>query len=184
VDPPAPFPGLREDLVGLAADAARRAWELVTGASPDAGLGLDEDADLARRADLAFGTSAFGRIVQRSGVDGRVLARTALAWRYGGQTGLELLITDWNPGDDVDLLKESVAALRGATGEPAYVEANKVTAGRVQVRLGRDLLWYPYLRSGEDWEPAGLPQTDPARAIEAVGLAAPRRTGGLPGGAG
>ena len=144
--------------MGLAADAAQRAWELVTGASPDAGLGLDEDADLARRADIAFGTPAFDRIAARSGVDGRLLARTALAWRYGGQTGLETLTSGWNPHEEqpdaADLLKEAATVLRGATGKPAYVVANKVTAGRVQVRLGRDLLWYPYLISGEDWEPA------------------------------
>jgi uncharacterized Zn finger protein len=179
VDPPASYPGLREDLVGLATDAARRAWELVTGASPDADLGLDEDADLARRADIAFGTPAFGRIVERSGVDGRLLARTALAWRYGAQTGLETLASGWNPHEEqpdaADLLKGAATALRGATGEPAYVVANKVTAGRVQVRLGRDLLWYPYLSSGEDWEPAGAPHADPARAIEVAGLARPRR---------
>jgi uncharacterized Zn finger protein len=179
VDPPVSYPGLREDLVGLASDAALRAWELVTGASPDAALGLDEDADLARRADIAFGTAAFGRIVQRSGVDGRLLARTALAWRYGGQTGLGTLTSGWNPHEEqpdaADLLKGAVTALRGATGEPAYVVANKVTAGRVQVRLGRDLLWYPYLSSGEDWEPAGAPHADPARAVEVAGLARPRR---------
>jgi uncharacterized Zn finger protein len=179
VDPPVSYPGLREDLVGLASDAALRAWELVTGASPDAALGLDEDADLARRADIAFGTAAFGRIVQRSGVDGRLLARTALAWRYGGRTGLGTLTSGWNPHEEqpdaADLLKGAVTALRGATGEPAYVVANKVTAGRVQVRLGRDLLWYPYLSSGEDWEPAGAPHADPARAVEVAGLARPRR---------
>jgi hypothetical protein len=177
VDPPASYPGLREDLVGLAADAAQRAWKLVTGASPDAGLGLDEAADLARRADIAFGTPAFDRIAARSGVDGRLLARTALAWRYGGQTGLETLTSGWNPHEEqpdaADLLKEAATALRGATGKPAYVVANKVTAGRVQVRLGRDLLWYPYLISGEDWEPAGPPHTDPVRVIEVAGLAAP-----------
>jgi uncharacterized Zn finger protein len=176
VDPPASYVGLREDLVGLAVDAVQRAWELVTGASPDAGLGLDENADLARRADIAFGTPAFGRIAQHSGVDGRLLARTALAWRYGGQTGLETLTSGWNPHeeqpDTSDLLKGAVTALRGATGEPAYVVANKVTAGRVQVRLGRDLLWYPYLSSGEDWEPSGPPHADPLRVIEFAGLAA------------
>jgi hypothetical protein len=179
VDPPASYPGLREDLVGLAADAAQRAWKLVTGANPDADLGLDEEADLARRADIAFGTPAFGRIAARSGVDGRLLARTALAWRYGGQTGLETLTSGWNPHEEqpdaADLLKGAVTTLRGATGEPAYVVANKVTADRVQVRLGRDLLWYPYLSSGEDWEPAGPPHADPVRAIEVAGLARPRR---------
>jgi uncharacterized Zn finger protein len=188
VDPPASYPGLREDLVGLAADAARRAWELVTGASPDAGLCLDEEADLARRADLAFGTPAFGRLAQRSGVDGRLLARTALAWRYGGQTGLETLTSGWNPQDEqpdaADLLKGAANALRGATREPAYVVANRVTAGRIQVRLGRELLWYPYLRADEDWEPVGPPHADPARVIEIAGLAVPAvrldRTYGLP----
>jgi len=175
VDPPASYPGLRDDLVGLAADAAQRAWKLVTGASPDAGLGLDEDADLARRADIAFGTPAFGRIVARSGVEGRLLARTALAWRHGGRAGLETLTSGWNPHaeqpDTADLLKGAMTALHSATRETAYVVANKVTAGRVQVRLGRDLLWYPYLSSGEDWEPAGQPHADPARAIEVAGLA-------------
>lgn len=171
VDPPASYPGLREDLVGLAADAAHRAWELVTGASADGGLGLEEDADLARRASLAFGTPDFGRIIARSGVDGRLLGRQALAWRYGGQSGLEVLTSGWAPdGDEVDLLKGAAAALRGATGDPAYVVANAVTSGRVQVRLGRDLLWYPYLRSGEDWEPAGPPRAEPGRAIEITGL--------------
>ncbi len=156
---------MREDLVGLAVDAAQRAWNLVTGASPDACLGLDEDADLARRADIAFGTPAFGRIAARSGVDGRLLARTALAWRYGGQTGLETLTSGWNPyeeqPDAAELLKGAVTALRSATGEPAYVVANKVTAGRVHVRLGRDLLWYPYLSSGEDWNPPAGPMPTP-----------------------
>jgi hypothetical protein len=66
-----------------------------------------------------------------------------------------------------------MTALCGATGEPAYVVANKVTAGRVQVRLGRDLLWYPYLSSGEDWEPAGPPHANHLRVIEIAGLAAP-----------
>lgn len=177
VDPPASYPGLREDLVGLAADAVQRAWQLVTGASPDAGLGLDEDADLARRADIAFGTPAFDRIAAYSGVEGRRLARTALAWRHGGQTGLETLISGWNPHeeqpDTADLLTTAMTALRGVTREPAYAVANRVTAGRIQVRLGRDLLWYPYLSSGEDWEPAGRPHADPVRAIEVAGLAAP-----------
>jgi uncharacterized Zn finger protein len=176
VDPPASYPGLREDLVGLAADAAQRAWKLVTGASPDADLGLDENADLARRAAIAFGTPAFGRIAARSGADGRLLARTALAWRYGGPTGLETLTSGWNPSeeqpDTADLLEGAMTALRSATGESAYLVANKVTAGRVQVRLGRDLLWYPYLNSGEDWEPAGPPHADPLRVIEVAGLTA------------
>ena len=40
-----------------------------------------------------------------------------------------------------------------------------VAAGRLQLRLGRDLRWYPYARSGQDWEPSGPPQADPALAV-------------------
>src|ERR1019366_2135206 len=50
VDPPPWRPGLREDLVELAADAASRAGELASGLSADAGLTPDPDADLVRRA--------------------------------------------------------------------------------------------------------------------------------------
>lgn len=32
---------------------------------------------------------------------------------------------------------------------------------RLQLCLGRDLRWYPYARSDQDWEPSGSP--DPAR---------------------
>src|SRR6266536_2524644 len=48
VDPPSWRAGLREDLLALAADAAGRAWQLA--------VGLDADADLARRAARTLGT--------------------------------------------------------------------------------------------------------------------------------
>src|ERR1700677_4282071 len=59
VDPPPRYSGLRDDLLQLAADAASRAWEMAMGLSADAGLNLDQDADLARRAAQALGTPAF-----------------------------------------------------------------------------------------------------------------------------
>ncbi len=83
VDPPPWRPGLREDLVELAADAANRAWELASGLSADAGLTLDPDADLARRAARTLGTPTFATLAARSGVPPRDLARQALAWRQG-----------------------------------------------------------------------------------------------------
>ena len=61
VDPPPWRSGLRDDLLELAADAASRAWEMAMGLSADAGLNLDPDADLARRAARALGTPAFTR---------------------------------------------------------------------------------------------------------------------------
>ncbi|HEX4658143.1 MAG TPA: SWIM zinc finger family protein [Streptosporangiaceae bacterium] len=168
VDPPAWRGGLREDLLALAADAAARAWELAVGLDADAGLGLDADADLARRAGRALGTPAFAALAARSGVDGRDLARQGLAWQHGGAAGLELLRAEWDPLADAagaaDLLKAARAVLGDVSGTPARATRNRVTAGRLQLRLGRDLLWYPYVRSDGDWEPAGPPKPDPVAA--------------------
>jgi hypothetical protein len=178
VDPPPWRPGLREDLIELAADAARRAWEMALGLSPDAGLDLDPDADLTRRAAHALGSPAFGVLAKRSGFAERELARQALAWRHGGQTGLELLTAQWDPmadepdaadaADAADLLKAAGVALRIKTGAAEAVSGNRVTAGRLQLRLGRDLRWYPYTRSADGWEPSGPPAPDPVEAVAAL----------------
>ena len=169
VDPPPWRSGLREDLLELAADAASRAWEMAVGLSADAGLSLDPDADLARRAARALGTPAFAALAARSGIGARDLARQALAWRHGGLAGLELLHAEWDPAaedpDAAELLKAARAVLRAKTGAAETVQGNRVTAGRLQLRLGRDLRWYPYARSDEDWEPSGPPETDPAQAV-------------------
>jgi uncharacterized Zn finger protein len=169
VDPPSWRSGLRDDLLELAADAASRAWEMAVGLSADAGLTLDPDADLARRAARALGTPAFATLAARSGVRERDLARQALAWRQGGQAGLELLHAEWDPAaDDPDaagLLEAARVALRAKTDAAQTIRDNRITAGHLQLRLGRDLRWYPYARSEEDWEPGGSPQADPARAV-------------------
>jgi uncharacterized Zn finger protein len=173
VDPPPWRSGLREDLVELAADAASRAWEMAVGLSADAGLSLDPDADLARRAARVLGTPAFGVLAARSGVGPRDLARQGLAWRQGGLAGLESLYAEWDPSaDDPDsgrLLTAARAALRAKTGAAqTVIQGNRVTAGRLQLRLGRDLRWYPYARSDDHWEPSGAPKIDPARALDSL----------------
>jgi uncharacterized Zn finger protein len=172
-DPPPWRAAMREDLLGLAADAANRAWELANGISRDAGLALDAGADLARRADHLLGTPAFAGLAERSGVDPRELARRALAWRYGGSAALEVLGAAWEPAADAgsdaaELLKASRTAMREAAGIQARIHGNQVTAGRMQLRLGRDLLWYPYVLADGEWEPAGPPQADPAQAAETL----------------
>ena len=173
VDPPPWRSGLREDLVELAADAASRAWEMAVGLSADAGLSLDLDADLARRAARALGTPAFASLAARSGLAERDLARQGLAWRQGGPAGLDSLRAGWDPAaDDPDagrLLAAAQAALCAKTdAAQAAIEGNRVTADRLQLRLGRDLRWYPYARSDDDWEPSGAPEADPARALDGL----------------
>src|SRR4029077_20090662 len=68
VDPPPWRPGLREDLIELAADAAGRVWEFASSLSDGAGRPLDPDADLARRAARTLGTPTFTVLAARSGV--------------------------------------------------------------------------------------------------------------------
>ncbi len=169
VDPPPWRSGLRDDLLELAADAASRAWEMAMGLSADAGLNLDPEADLARRGARALGTPAFAALAARSGVRERDLARQGLAWRQGGLAGLESLRAEWDPAaedpDALELLTAVRAALRSKTGAEEAVHGNQVTAGHLQLRLGRDLRWYPYTRSQEGWEPGGSPEHDPARAV-------------------
>ncbi len=55
--------------------------------------------------------------------------------------------------------------LRARTGTAETIHGNRITAGHLQLRLGRDLRWYPYARSDEGWEPSGAPDPDPARAL-------------------
>ena len=67
------------------------------------------------------------------------------------------------------LLAAAQAALRAKTdAAQPVIEGNRVTADRLQLRLGRDLRWYPYARSDDDWEPSGAPEADPARALEGL----------------
>jgi hypothetical protein len=169
VDPPPWRSGLREDLVELASDAASRAWDMAMGLSADAGLNLDPDTDLARRAARALGTSAFATLAARSGMGSRDLARQALAWRQGGPAGLELLQAEWDPATEdpgaAELLEAAGGVLRTRTCQTETVQGNRITAGHLQLRLGRDLRWYPYTRSDEGWEPSGSPEPDPAQAV-------------------
>jgi uncharacterized Zn finger protein len=169
VDPPPWRSGLREDLVELASDAASRAWDMAMGLSADAGLNLDPDTDLARRAARALGTSAFATLAARSGMGSRDLARQALAWRQGGLAGLELLQAEWDPATEdpgaAELLEAAGGVLRTRTCQTETIQGNRITAGHLQLRLGRDLRWYPYTRSDEGWEPSGSPEPDPAQAV-------------------
>jgi hypothetical protein len=151
------------DLAALAADAAQRAWELVTGAG-DGGLVLSVDEDLVRRVVGLLGTPRLDALAKRANGPARVLSRRARAWALGGAGALAVLDSTWSP--DPGDVGEAVAVLGGG----AHVWLNQVSdaADSRQLRLGRDGLWYPLHRRGGAWELAGAGAADPAVAVAAL----------------
>ena len=151
------------DLQALAADAAQRAWELLTGVG-DGGLALTAEEDLARRASALLGTSALDRLAKRVGVPSRQLSRRASSWLRGGRHALAVLDQTWSP-DEGDVY-EGVVALGGG----AHVWRNQVSdaSDSRQLRLGQDGLWYPLKRVGAAWEIAGPGAADPREALAAL----------------
>ncbi|HEY4570092.1 MAG TPA: SWIM zinc finger family protein [Kribbella sp.] len=158
LDPPRSSGVDVRDLVALATDAAQRAWELASG-DGDGGLGLSFEQDLARRAANALGTSDLADLAHRAGVSARQLTSWAVAWREAGPGGLAATV-DAPTTPDSQALAEAVQALPGAT-----VEANRVTAGKLQLRLGQDNLWYRFDQHFNDWTLTGPPSPDPRDLI-------------------
>jgi uncharacterized Zn finger protein len=165
VEPPSDAGVLPQDLADLAADAARRAWELCTGQG-DGGLGLDPSLDLVRRAAASWGIPArtpFEETATRAGLRTRALARSVAAWRLGGADAVAVLDEEWTPdGEAIDEGRAACAAL-GAV----RIRANRIslTGGAIQLRLGRSGSWYRFERIGRTWELVEGPAADPATLV-------------------
>jgi hypothetical protein len=156
---------LPQDLADLAADAARRAWELCTGQG-DGGLGLDPSLDLIRRAAASWGVPArtpFEETATRAGLRARELARGVAAWRLGGADAVAVLDDEWTP--DGEAMDEGRAACAGAGA--VRIRANRIslTGGAIQLRLGRSGAWYRFERVGRSWELVEGPAADPATLV-------------------
>lgn len=167
VDPPAGAPVSGEDLLALATDAARRAWELTRGTG-DGGLGLSVEADLARLAAQRLGGSGFDDLARRAGTRPRTLMRAALAWHLGGREAFEVLEgPSWQPPAEV--VEEGVAALGAAFGQ-ASASGDRVTHHGLglQLRYGRDGLWYLLEKRSGAWEMHHPPDADPRRLVALV----------------
>lgn len=191
---PAPLPELPGapdplDLDFLAADAARRAHEALTGGGsggPTAAglvpLSPRHDAirlaathpDLTGRGTLS---ARFARLARESGYSAPGLARAAAAWRQGGE-GPAVLESDWDPpAGDFDRARGALAA---ADLPRMTIQRNRLTdpTRTFQLRFGRDARWYPYrnertgrapeAESDEDWWPEGPADRDPAAALSAL----------------
>jgi hypothetical protein len=159
LDPPRSSGVDVRDLVVLATDAARRAWEIASG-DGDGGLSLTFEEDLARRAALVLGTPDLADLAHRAGVPARQLTSWAVAWRDAGPGGLAATVDE--PTDvDPESLAEALEALPGAT-----IHANRVTAGKTQLRLGTDALWYRFDQHFNDWTLTRPPSPDPRDLLQ------------------
>jgi hypothetical protein len=132
-----PF-GKNEDGIGAVGQCRRLAAPAAAGADGE----FAEAGARRREKPVAYGSVLDGELVF---VPGEIPRRGVFAhWGKGsGSAKLELVF----PGGRYGIRKRLVSA------------------GRLQLRLGRDLHWYPYARSDDGWEPSGTAEADPARAL-------------------
>ncbi|PIM69277.1 hypothetical protein CTU88_24935 [Streptomyces sp. JV178] len=161
----------------LATDAAARAHTLLTtGRDPVAELTLWQDAVRLAAARPGSGLTATTRALYSSlaAATGRTpadLARAVAAWRQGGLEGLAVLEEPWDPpAGRFDRARPLLLAADLPAFRPWH---NHLThpLGHVQLRLGRDGLWYAYESEPghDDWWPRGTPDLDPVGALTGLG---------------
>ncbi|MGW3124470.1 SWIM zinc finger family protein [Streptomyces sp. NPDC001107] len=161
----------------LATDAAARAHALLsTGHDPVAELTLWQDAVRLAAArpgsGLTAGTRAlYASLASAAGRTPAELARAVAAWRQGGGEGLAVLEEPWDPPAG---RFDRARPLLLAADLPAFRPwRNHLThpRGHVQLRLGRDGLWYAYESEPghDDWWPRGTPDLDPVGALTGLG---------------
>ncbi|WP_369199544.1 SWIM zinc finger family protein [Streptomyces sp. PU-14G] len=126
----------------------------------------------------------FAALARSAGREVLELARAAAAWRQGGQAGLEVMDTVWDPpAGAFDRGRSALAAL----GITMTIHRNRLThtSRPVQLRYGKDGRWYPYRADPVDapaaggraeadaqdglaeaeWWPEGSAALDPVRAL-------------------
>ncbi|MGW0842736.1 SWIM zinc finger family protein [Streptomyces sp. NPDC002787] len=161
----------------LATDAAARAHALLTtGRDPVAELTLWQDAVRLAAARPGSGLTATTRVLYSSlaAATGRTpadLARAVAAWRQGGLEGLAVLEEPWDPpAGRFDRARPLLLAADLPAFRPWH---NHLThpRGHIQLRLGRDGLWYAYESEPghDDWWPRGTPDLDPVGALTGLG---------------
>ncbi|MFI6356556.1 SWIM zinc finger family protein [Streptomyces sp. NPDC050743] len=161
----------------LATDAAARAHALLgTGRDPVGELTLWQDAVRLAAARPGSGLTAATRTLYATlaaavGRPPADLARAVAAWRQGGAAGLAVLEEEWDPPAG---RFDRARPLLLAADLPAFRPwRNRLThpRGHVQLRLGRDGLWYAYESEPgrDDWWPRGTPDLDPVGALTGLG---------------
>ncbi|MFF3398474.1 SWIM zinc finger family protein [Streptomyces sp. NPDC002659] len=169
--PGAPDP-LALDL--LATEAASRAHTLLaTGTDPLAQLTQWQDAVRLAAAHPGSGLTASTRALYRDlavATDHTPtdLARAVAAWRQGGLAALAVLEEPWDPpAGPFDRARPALIAADFPHFRPWR---NHLSTRSLQLRFGRDGLWYGYESDPdrEDWWPRGTPDADPVGALTAL----------------
>ncbi|OKK08460.1 hypothetical protein AMK26_05545 [Streptomyces sp. CB03234] len=167
-DPDAPDPLALEM---LATEAAARAHTfLTTGQDPVASLTPWQDAVRLAAAHPGSGLTASTRALYRdlaAALDRTPadLARAVAAWRQGGPAGLAVLEEPWDPpAGPFDRARPALIAADLPHFRPWR---NRLSTRSLQLRYGRDGLWYGYESDPdrEDWWPRGTPDADPVGAL-------------------
>ncbi|MEV6400153.1 SWIM zinc finger family protein [Streptomyces sp. NPDC051907] len=158
----------------LATEAAARAHTLLTtGADPTAGLSEWQDAVRLAAAHPGSGLTASTRALYRdlAAATHRTptdLARAVAAWRQGGLAALAVLEEPWDP--PAGPFDRARPALISADFPHFRPWRNHLSTRSLQLRFGRDGLWYGYESDAdrEDWWPRGTPDADPVGALTAL----------------
>ncbi|MFI6121648.1 SWIM zinc finger family protein [Streptomyces sp. NPDC051064] len=168
---PPPDTGLvAADLERLMADAAARAARILAGDT--ASLHLPQYQDAVRIAASSPGPEWFNHLVQNTGAKPSTFARLTRAWRHGGPAGITVAEQPHTP--DPVAMTTARTALATALAEmtdssvPLRAWRNRLTltAHGIQLRLGPDTRWYPYLRDDDgEWWPAAPADADPVAAL-------------------
>ncbi|MFM9449115.1 SWIM zinc finger family protein [Streptomyces acidiscabies] len=173
----APPPGASftlDDLTALARDTAQRARALAAGHAVSLTAAPLEDA--VRLAAAGVGEEWFHHLVRATGLPPLDFARLVRAWRHGGPAGVEVARAPLTPDP------RAMSAARTALADPDVMDdttgsvaprtwRNRLTADAegVQIRLGSDGRWYPYVREGHgpgaEWWPCGAATADPVAAF-------------------
>ncbi|WP_205326054.1 SWIM zinc finger family protein [Glycomyces sp. YM15] len=140
----------------IAATTALLAIDLPLRPRPDA-LALDV-------VRIAIGANeAIPRLAEIAGCSPFELQERTYAWLFGGEAGVNALTDQFRP--DPETRQSADAILKARFGTVTRRQNRWTIASEdLQLRLGRDGLWYPYTKEAGRWLPDGLPAADPAEA--------------------
>ncbi|QTD96897.1 SWF or SNF family helicase [Streptomyces cyanogenus] len=162
-------PAALEHLAGRTAVEAYRLLAAARCGDTQAGTDLTAAQDAVRLACGPAPAAVAERLATGSGRDRAGLAAAVRAWRLGGAAALTVLDEEREvEGVTLARARAALVAAWEADERPEFQRSGNrwtVHGGGVQLRLGREGLWWPYRDEGGRWIPAGGADSDPATAL-------------------